>query len=255
MKLGSKVQSEKDSTQIDMFGEIGESNIQSPTPPEVEPWGTMELLSKEKEVVGVYISGHPLDDYQLEIENFCNSNFSELENLEEVKGKSLKFAGVVTKVEHRESRNGKKFGTVYVEDYHDSYRLMLFGSDYTDFKNFLQEGWILYIRGMVQNRQWGDTDQLEFKISKIELLSEVIDSESRNMILEVSVDEIDNKMINTLVENIQKSKGEHTLIVRLIDYKNSYSVDLLSRKNKVSLDKNTVEELKKINGVEVLIKS
>ena len=108
---------------------------------------------------------------------------------------------------------------------------------------------------MIQNRQWGDTDQLEFKISKIELLSEVIDSESRNMILEVSVDEIDNKMINTLVENIQKSKGEHTLIVRLIDYKNSYSVDLLSRKNKVSLDKNTVEELKKINGVEVLIKS
>jgi len=196
-----------------------------------------------------------LDDYQLEIENFCNSNFSELENLEAVKGKSLKFAGVVTKVEHRESRNGKKFGTVYVEDYHDSYRLMLFGSDYTDFKNFLQEGWILYIRGMVQNRQWGDTDQLEFKISKIELLSEVIDSESRNMILEVSVDEIDNKMINTLVENIQKSKGEHTLIVRLIDYKNSYLVDLLSRKNKVSLDKNTVEELKKINGVEVLIKS
>ncbi|MBT3418130.1 MAG: DNA polymerase III subunit alpha [Flavobacteriales bacterium] len=255
MKFGSKVQSEKDSTQIDMFGEIGESNIQSPTPPEVEPWGTMELLSKEKEVVGVYISGHPLDDYQLEIENFCNSNFSELESLEAVKGKSLKFAGVVTKVEHRESRNGKKFGTVYVEDYHDSYRLMLFGSDYTDFKNFLQEGWILHIRGMVQNRQWGDTDQLEFKISKIELLSEVIDSESRNMILEVSVDEIDNKMINTLVENIQKSKGEHTLIVRLIDYKNSYSVDLLSRKNKVSLDKNTVEELKKINGVEVLIKS
>ena len=111
----------------------------------------MELLSKEKDVVGVYISGHPLDDYRLEIENFVNSSFDVLKNMEEVKGRDLRFAAVVTDVEHKESSTGKKYGVVHLEDYTDSFRLFLFGSDYTDFKNLLTVGWVLFIKGRVQS--------------------------------------------------------------------------------------------------------
>ena len=255
MKFGSKVRSEKESNQINMFGEVDQSSLQSPDLPEVDPWGTMELLSKEKEVVGVYISGHPLDDYKLEMDNFCNSNLLDLRDIVDVKGKTLTVAGVVTKVEHRESKNGKKFASLYLEDYHDTYRLMLFGSDYTDYRNFLQEGWILYIKGIPQNRQWGNTDEIEFKVLDIQLLSEIINSENRNMIVQIAVDQVNSKMVNDLVKNITKHKGEHSLLVRLQDFSNGYSVNLLSRKNKVSLDKDMVNQIKKINGVEVLIKS
>jgi DNA polymerase-3 subunit alpha len=254
-KFGNKLQSEKDSTQIDMFGEIGESSIQAPIPAIIEPWGTMELLSKEKEVVGVYISGHPLDDYRLEIDNFVNASFDLLKNMNEVKGKDMRFAAVVTAVEHRESKTGKKFGIVYLEDYRDSFRLFLFGSDYTDYKNFLTEGWVLFVRGRVQNRQWGNTDDLEFKISKIEMLDQLIDSENRCMMIEIPYDIVNDNMINHLLEVVNENKGDHTLKVKLINYKDRYAVELLSRTSKVDLNKSLMDELNKINDLKISIQS
>ncbi|MBT6809264.1 MAG: DNA polymerase III subunit alpha, partial [Flavobacteriales bacterium] len=255
MKFGSKVQSEKDSTQIDMFGEIGESSLQAPIVPDVEPWGTMELLSKEKEVVGVYISGHPLDDYRLETENFVNASLDVLKNMDSAKGRDLRFAAVVTGVEHRESSTGKKFGIVHLEDYTDSFKLFLFGSDYTDYKNFLTEGWVLYLKGKVQNRQWGDTDQLEFKVHKIEMLDQLIDSENRNLLIEVSFDVINDNIVNKLMEAINNNKGEHLLKIKLINYQDKYAVDLLSRKTKVDLSKDFIDSLRKINDLKVSIES
>ncbi|MBT5858325.1 MAG: DNA polymerase III subunit alpha, partial [Flavobacteriales bacterium] len=255
MKFGSKVQSEKDSTQIDMFGEIGESSLQAPIVPDVEPWGTMELLSKEKEVVGVYISGHPLDDYRLETENFVNASLDVLKNMDSAKGRDLRFAAVVTGVEHRESSTGKKFGIVHLEDYADSFKLFLFGSDYTDYKNFLTEGWVLYLKGKVQNRQWGDTDQLEFKVHKIEMLDQLIDSENRNLLIEVSFDVVNDNIVNKLMETINNNKGEHLLKIKLINYQDKYAVDLLSRNTKVDLSKDFIDSLRKINDLKVSIES
>ena len=255
MKFGSKVQSEKDSTQIDMFGEIGESSLQAPIIPDVEPWGTMELLSKEKEVVGVYISGHPLDDYRLETESFVNASLDVLKNMDSAKGRDLRFAAVVTGVEHRESSTGKKFGIVHLEDYADSFKLFLFGSDYTDYKNFLTEGWVLYLKGKVQNRQWGDTDQLEFKVHKIEMLDQLIDSENRNLLIEVSFDVVNDNIVNKLMETINNNKGEHLLKIKLINYQDKYAVDLLSRNTKVDLSKDFIDSLRKINDLKVSIES
>ncbi|HJM16182.1 MAG TPA: OB-fold nucleic acid binding domain-containing protein, partial [Flavobacteriales bacterium] len=255
MKFGSKVQSEKDSTQIDMFGEIGESSLQAPIVPDVEPWGTMELLSKEKEVVGVYISGHPLDDYRLETENFVNASLDVLKNMDSAKGRDLRFAAVVTGVEHRESSTGKKFGIVHLEDYADSFKLFLFGSDYTDYKNFLTEGWVLYLKGKVQNRQWGDTDQLEFKVHKIAMLDQLIDSENRNLLIEVSFDVVNDNIVNKLMEVINNNKGEHLLKIKLINYQDKYAVDLLSRNTKVDLSKDFIDSLRKINDLKVSIES
>jgi len=255
MKFGNKVQIEKDSTQIDMFGEIGESSIQAPEISNTDPWGTMELLSKEKEVVGVYISGHPLDDYRLEIDNFVNASLDVLKNMDDVKGKEFRFAAVVTAVEHKESRNGKKYGVVYLEDYIDSFRLFLFGTDYTDYKNFLTEGWVLFVKGKVQSRQWGDSDQLEFKIHKIKMLDQLVNSENRTLLIEVPFDEVNDEMINGICTLIDKNKGDHSMKIKLINYTDKYIVDLLSRKNRVDLNNNLIEDLNKINGLKVVIES
>ena len=254
MKFGSKVQAEKESSQIDMFGDLEESNVQFPKIPESKPWGTMDLLSKEKEVVGVYISGHPLDDYKFEIDNFCNFHLGSLKDMQKIKGKTLNLAVVVTNVEHRESKNGNRFASVTVEDYQDSYKLMLFGNNYTEYKNFLEEGWVLYVTGIVQSRQWGDTDQLEFKVSKISLLSELINSENRTLVLKISLEDIKEDLVDSLINKIQYNKGSHNLILNVKDIKKQNVVDLLSRKCKINLDKNVIDDLKTINGLEVFIK-
>ena len=169
IKFGNRVQDSLKSNQVDMFGDIQESTIQVPVPAESEEWTAMGLLSKEKEVVGIYLSGHPLDDYKLEITNFSNGNLSMLDNMQKIKGKKINLSGVVTGVEHKETKTGKPFGILHFEDYNSSYSFYLFGQDYLTFKSYLTAGWLLYISGKVQKKFYND--DLEFKISSIDLLA------------------------------------------------------------------------------------
>ena len=161
----------------------------------------------------------------------------------------------MTAVEHRESNSGKKYGVVNLEDYTDSFRLFLFGTDYTDFKNLLTEGWVLFIKGRVQEKKWGDTDQLELKVNKIELLDQLLDSENRNLIVEIPFDLVNDKIIDELLSSFVENKGGHTLKFKLMNYKDKYSVDLLSRNTKVDLNKKLFRSLNKINDVKVSIET
>ena len=106
IKFGNKVQDAKSSNQVDMFGDTAEASLQAPIALNSNPWTTMEMLSKEKEVVGIYISGHPLDDYKFEIDNFCSSEISALRNLDVLLGKEIAFAAVVTMSEHKTTKKG-----------------------------------------------------------------------------------------------------------------------------------------------------
>ena len=133
--------------------------------------------------------------------------------------------------------------------------MFLFGTDYTDYKNFLTEGWVLYLKGKVQNRQWGDTDQLEFKVHKIEMLDQLIDSENRHLLIEVSFDVVNDNIVNKLMQTINNNKGEHLLKIKLINYQDKYAVDLLSRNTKVGLSKDFIDSLRKINDLKVSIES
>ena len=136
IKFGNKVQDKQNSNQVDMFGDTAEASLQAPIAPNSNPWNTMKMLSKEKEVVGIYISGHPLDDYKFEIDNFCNGELSQLRSLDNLKGKEVAFAGVVSQCEHKVAKNGKPYGVLYLEDYHDNNRFFIFSDDYIKFKSF-----------------------------------------------------------------------------------------------------------------------
>ena len=248
IKFGNKVKDSINSNQFDIFGESSEASIQAPTPNDVEPWTTMDLLSKEKEVVGIYLSGHPLDDYRLEIDNFCNSNLAMLYNLKNIKGKEMRFAGVVTNIEHKETKTGKPFGILHIEDYHAAFSFYLFGDDYISFKSYFTVGWLLYISGKVKKKFYND--DLEFKISSVVLLSELIDKEVRDAIIRIDIKDIDKTLIKQFVGTVNKNKGKHSLIIKIVDHLNKYEVDLLSRKSKVSLDKpflRKIGELQQLN--------
>ena len=125
-KYGSKFQENKDSSQVSMFGGDSEVDIPEPQPPFAEEWPALTKLSKEKEVVGVYISGHPLDDFKLEIDSFCKGNVSALSHLEENNKKELAIAGIITSAEHRTTKHGKPFGTFEIEDYSESSKAICF---------------------------------------------------------------------------------------------------------------------------------
>jgi DNA polymerase-3 subunit alpha len=247
IKFGNKVQDTKNSNQFDMFGESSDSIIKPPEVVDCPEWPTMDLLSKEKDVVGIYISGHPLDDYRFEIDNFCNSNLSMLTDLYKVQNKEMHFSGVVVDVEHRETQKGKKFGVLHLEDFYGGYRFFIFGDDYIKFKSFLTPSWLIYLSGRVKKKFYND--DLEFKISSISLLSELVDSEIRDVVLRIKLDSISEEMIEKTVGIIEKNKGKHSLILNVINQNQNYDIDLLSRKNKVDINK---EFIKEINNLEVV---
>ena len=157
-----------------LFGELGAgtgNDISMPKVPNSEPWSVMEQLKNEKEVVGVYISGHPLDEYKIEIQNFCNSNTGIIESRPNI---VQSFAGIVTKINVRTSGNGNQFMIFTLEDYAGNYEFALFAKDFIQFERFIALDRLLYIQGSYQLKN-KHTDQMVFKIQSIELLTEILE--------------------------------------------------------------------------------
>ena len=251
IKFGNKVQDTKNSNQFNMFGENSDSVLQAPAATDCEEWSTMDLLSKEKEVVGIYLSGHPLDDYRFEIDNFSNSNLSVLSDLQKIENKEIRLSGVIVDVEHKETQKGKKFGVLHMEDYHGAFKFFLFGDDYIKFKSFLTPTWLVHISGRVKKKFYND--DLEFKISNISLLSELTDSEVRDVVLKLELNSLTENLVDQTVKLVEKNKGKHSLIISVIDSENNYKVDLLSRKLKVDINNDFVSEINSIQEVSLSV--
>ncbi|MCB0811279.1 MAG: DNA polymerase III subunit alpha, partial [Flavobacteriales bacterium] len=138
VRYGQQHQDGADSTQVAMFDMAeGAAAIPEPTLPQIEGWSALEQLHHEKEVIGFYLSGHPLDDHRLEIENLCTVKLPELKELDKLQGREVVFAGIVTKAEHRIAKSGKPFGSMSLEDHHGMHDFMLFSEDYLRFKIYL----------------------------------------------------------------------------------------------------------------------
>ena len=251
IKFGNRIQDSLNSSQVDMFGDSVEISIKVPEPFETEEWTTMQQLSYEKEVVGIYLSGHPLDDYKMQIDNFCNGNLSMLKNMPKYNGKKISFAGVVTGVEHKETKNGKPFGVLHFEDYQASFSFYLFGEDYISFKSYLMDGWILYISGTVKKKFYND--DLEFKINKIEILSELIDKEPRDIIFKIHINEINDDFVEEFSSLIEKYPGKHSLFLRVLNDQKEYNVEFLSRKKKIDLSKDFISSINSLKQLEMKI--
>ncbi len=245
IKYGNKEQSEKNAAQQNLFG--GDSGIQMPVPrvPDCEPYGELEKLKIEKEVVGFYISGHPLDQFKFEIVSFTKNKFSDLKELKSRIGSEISVAGIVTEVAHKVTKNGKPFGILVVEGYEDSHTFYLFSDDYLRFKEFMVNGWFLYIKGVVVTKQWGD-QRPEFKISSIYLLSEIRDKLSKSIEINLNPASISEQIILQIEEVLAQHPGKCSFRVNLTEENDNISVDLLSRKFLVSPDDELLKTLDSI---------
>lgn len=248
IRFGHTYQEQLNSSQHSLFGEEVDVEIPEPEIPNCEKWGTLQTLSKEKEVVGIYLSGHPLDDYKFELRNFCNSDFREFGDFEFLQKKQeVKVAGIVTEVAHRTTKTGKPFGTFTLEGYDENFRFMLFSDDYAKFKGYLNMDWFLFVRGKVQKRQWND--ELEFKVLQIEMLQDIKDKYSKKLTLTIESTEVNNESIEWLDTLFNTKSGPCTLNIEVLDMEDKNKVRFRSRSRQISLSNKLIEELEKTANI------
>ncbi|SIN94132.1 DNA polymerase III subunit alpha [Algoriphagus halophilus] len=249
-KYAQKVQQEEESAQVSLFGGSGGSmDIPLPSVAPMEPFSQLQQLNIEKEVVGLYISGHPLDQYRLEIESFTNANLPELNDLESLKNKKeLKIAGSVSSFAHRTTKNGKPFGTLTLEDYHGGFTFFLFGEDYVKFKEYFMTGWFLFLTGQVVGKKWAE-NELEFKITNIMLLSEVRGKMVKGLRVNIDLDDLTYDLMEKLQSITEKYKGDAKLYFDVVDRKENISLELFSKKFSIDPSAEMINELKEIPEV------
>lgn len=223
---------QKNASQMNLFGDSSDSVIPDPEMPDCPKWPKMEMLKKEKEVTGMYISGHPLDNFRIQINHFCSHDLSQLQDLEKLKNREVSFAGVILSAQHKYTKTGKPFGSFIIEDYSDSLQLSAFSEDYLKIKHFLEKESFVFVKAQVTQR-WKSADQWELKIKSMMLLTDVAEKMANDLLLELSLDEINPQFINSLLENVKENQGKCRLKIRLRDEKESMSVEMLSRKIKV----------------------
>ena len=248
VRYSSRMAELKAEATASLFGELGAgtgNDIAQPKIPTAVPWSVMEQLKNEKEVVGVYISGHPLDEYKTEIANFCNSNTGQLEARPNV---AQTFAGIVTKVNVRTSANGNQFMIFTIEDYAGNYEFALFSKDYIQFERFIAQDRLLFINGSYQlkNRHM---DQMVFKIQSIELLSEILSDRTKEIKLRLDLNRLTPALLDLLQETLERNKGDKKLTLEVYDEHEKIGMDFLSRKMQVSIGKGLISELKELENV------
>ncbi len=217
IRYGSRYQSDKSEATNSLFGGFDSVEISKPEIPFAETWGTLERLNKEKDLVGIYLSSHPLDDYYIILNHVCNATMKELsEDKESLKGKNLIMGGLVTNFRQGISKKGQHFGVMKIEDYSGSAEIFLFGDDYINFGKYGIPNMYLLIRGKVQGR-WGNEDNLDLKIASVEQLPAVKDRLIEKFTVHLPLLSIDGDLTAGLSSLIKGCPGETSLYFSVLD--------------------------------------
>ena len=249
VKYATKVQQESESNQVSLFGGSSGMEVPLPTISSMEPFSQLQQLNIEKEVVGLYISGHPLDQFKLEIESFTNTSLPEMANIEGLRTRGeIRTCGMVTSFAHRTTKTGKPFGTLTLEDYHGGHTFFIFGEEYIRFKEYFMFGWYLYITGSVHPNKWKE-NEFEFKFNSVMLLNEVRGKMIKGLRLNIDLDDLTFELMEKLESISQKHKGEAKLFINIIDYKENLTLDLMSTKFSINPNNSMIKELDEIPEV------
>ncbi|MBL7951784.1 MAG: DNA polymerase III subunit alpha [Flavobacteriales bacterium] len=245
VRYGQQSQDGADSAQVNMFGEADDAaGIPEPTLPAIDPWSALEQLHYEKEVIGFYLSGHPLDDHRLEIKYLCNTSLPDLKELDKLSGRDLTFAGIVIKAEHRIAKSGKPFGSLSLEDHNGTHEFMFFSEDYMKFKLYLQMGALLLVKGKAAARTWGrDEGQMELKVYSIDLLGDARDKYITKLNLKVDADRVDDALSRELGQLLKASPGKCKVTVQLVSAQENMALEAASKGFSVGLTEDLIRSL------------
>jgi DNA polymerase-3 subunit alpha len=221
MRFGSKFQENENSSQVSLFGEASDVQIAEPVVPPCEEWSTMEKLAKEKEVVGIYISGHPLDDYRFEMNYFCNVKLTHLKNLGNLIGKNLTFGGIVTNVQYRTGKNGKDWAMFTLEGYDESYDFRIFDEEYLKFRHFLVNNQFIYFKINVKdgwvNRETGKKSDPRITFLDAKLLADVLPTFAKKLAVQINIKDIKQDLIQQLSAVFQQNEGDKQVDFEVVE--------------------------------------
>ncbi len=249
IRFANKLQMEEASSQASLFGGSSGTELAKPKPGNIEPYGDIEKLNIEKEMVGLYITGHPLDQYNFEMTYLTNTRIKELKEPENLSGREIKFGGIVTDVQHRMSKKGNPFGQLTLEDYEDSHTFYLFSDVYLKFKSYLETGWFLYVGASVQNR-W-NSEELEVKIHSIEYLGEIRERLVKGLELQLNIDDIDEFTISEIGQLANQFPGPSQLKLNIVGVHDEkmINVEMLSRTKSVETSTELINQLNRIENI------
>ncbi|MCX7546979.1 DNA polymerase III subunit alpha [Xanthomarina sp. F1114] len=247
IKYGAKHQENENSAQVSLFGESSDVQIEEPLVPPCEEWGTMEKLAREREVVGIYISGHPLDDFKIEMKTFCNSNLALLRNLETYVNRELTFGGVVVDVQHRVSKQGKGWAIFTIEDYTDSFEFRIFGEEYLKFRHFLVSNSFVYVKIFIRegwvNRETGNKSDPRIQFNNFQLLHDVMETYAKKLSIQLKISDLQDNRISELKDLLTMHRGDNLLNFIIYDSEEQIKLTMPSRKQKVKISQELLEEL------------
>ncbi len=247
IRYANKYQDNENSAQVSLFGEASDVKIPEPEVPLCEPWSTMEKLARERDVVGIYISGHPLDDFKLEMTNFCNATLTAFHDLEAYINREISFGGVVTSVQHRVSKQGKSWALFTIEDYTDTFEFRIFGEQYLKFRHFLLPNNFVHIRTFIKegwvNRDTGKKGDPRIQFNDFKLLQEVMKAYAKKLSIKLNITALKSEQITNLKTLVDLHYGDKPLNFLIYDNEEHIKLQLLSRKQKVAISRNFLEAL------------
>jgi len=257
LKYGASLQDNENSSQVSMFGEASDIKMPEPTVPICEEWELLRKLNFEKEVVGIFISGHPLDDFRVEVDAFCNGKIEMLSDLKANYGRELIIPAIVTDAQHLTTKTGKPYGILTIEDYSNTTKQYIFGDTYLKFKHLMVKDLFVAIRGKVQEGPYPDkitkVKPIEFAISSIEQLQDLLDNRTATMNISIPLKALDQLMMSKLEQLFSESEGKCSVKFTVVDNLDNISVSMPSRKLRIEPSLKMINSLKELQlGVEII---
>lgn len=248
VKYGQSTQEGKELAKNSLFGDQTEEiEIPAPQIPQVEPWHILERLEKEREVVGIYISGHPLDDYKMEMTNFKFIDVNEMSKVNKYNNVSdLKSGGIITSVTHRMSKNGNPYGSFVIEDFSGSSEFRIFSEQYLKCKHFFEKGNIVYMNWTVVSK-FGNAEMLEVKINSMGLLAD-LKSKYKQLTMTIPEKSVDDLLVENLTALVQENKGKCILKIKLQSPDAGLNISLTSSNFRVDANPEFLRNLEKLIG-------
>lgn len=269
IRFGQRFKENENSAQASLFGGSAATELPEPVLAPCAPWGLIEKLKYERDVIGIYLTSHPLDNYKFEIKHFCFNNVRDLQLINKVKAnevedevlidfnriknKEVVIGGIIAAANHRIAKSGKPFGSFIIEDYSDSFEIMVFGEDYVKFKGYLQEGFFVQIRGLVQERfkqvgNWG------FEMKNIQLLSDLREKMAKSFTINLPLHLLNDQLVMKVHELVEATKieGEQSncqLKFKILDVQDELAIEMPAKSLRINLTNDFLDGLEKLEGI------
>ncbi len=252
LRYGQTYQQEQNQMQNSLFGDMGGVEIATPKPPEAEQWSTIELLKKERDLVGIYLSAHPLDEYSVVLNSMCNLRCDQLtrdmDKQELAKTAELTFGGIVSSVTSRFTKNNKPFGIVTIEDFNGQGELALFGDEWTKWQHMLKEEYIVYITATMRQRFANAPNSLELVIKSVEFMNDVKDKRIEKFTIYIDSTLLHNSRMNDLEVLLKSNPGNVPLYFNIHDSEHNTDLTLLSHNTTIDPSKKLLNFLDDLNN-------